>query len=79
MQHIEEQVLAAIALGEDGREDCGPHLAHCRVCAAELDAFMRVVAGARAGSPADIPRRPPERVWSVVKRTMGRAGRPESD
>lgn len=79
MEHIEARLLAAIALDEDCREECGPHLDRCQVCSAELAALMTVVDSARACSPADVPLGPPERVWSAVRRAMGRSVHPEGD
>lgn len=66
MSHLDPDVAALLALGEDvADEQQQSHLAHCAECAAEVEAFRRTVAAGRRGAaPALL--QPPARVWDAI-------------
>lgn len=74
MQHLHEETLSLLALGEPASAEEQAHLDSCPHCAGELAAFSRVVAVGRSsvpggsGLPADDY--PPSSVWEGIHRTL---------
>ncbi|HEY5357918.1 MAG TPA: anti-sigma factor [Streptosporangiaceae bacterium] len=83
MSHLDPDLLALIALGEE-TEDPGQHLAGCAECRAEVDQFAAVVAtarhggdqsgegrtGAGRGGPVQLTQPPPE-LWDRIAVAAG--------
>ncbi|WP_435737670.1 anti-sigma factor [Cellulosimicrobium sp. PMB13] len=70
MQHIDDETLALLALGEDVLDDAArAHLGSCDACTAEVDGLRSVVDDARAGGP-DLVAPDPD-VWNRVHAELG--------
>ena len=67
MSHVDPEVLALIALGEQaGPPDAHAHLAHCAHCAHELRSLSSVVTVARQTGSADRLVSPPAALWHRI-------------
>ncbi|WP_405375670.1 MULTISPECIES: anti-sigma factor domain-containing protein [unclassified Microbacterium] len=73
MSHLDPDVAALLALGEQVDEADQAHLDACADCRAEVDAFARAVGAGRAGS-ADGLLTPPDRVWGSISSELGLSG-----
>lgn len=70
MQHIDDETLALLALGEDVLDDAArAHLGTCPGCATEVDGLRSVVDDARAGGP-DLVAPGPD-VWDRIQAELG--------
>ncbi|MBD5784744.1 anti-sigma factor [Cellulosimicrobium terreum] len=76
MQHIDDETLALLALGEDVLDDdASAHLATCPACGAAVDDLARVVDGARSAEPADRQLvAPGPDVWARIEEELGLGG-----
>ncbi|ROP27072.1 anti-sigma factor [Pseudokineococcus lusitanus] len=70
--HATDDELAGLALGEPADARLEQHLAGCARCRAVLVADRRAVDAGRAGEPADLLRRPPDRVLDAVLAEVAR-------
>jgi anti-sigma-K factor RskA len=66
-QHLDEETVSLLALGEQAGHAAGQHLAACEYCGAELASLRAVVSAAR--EPAEIM--PPSRVWEGIAAATG--------
>ncbi|GIG54930.1 anti-sigma factor [Demequina activiva] len=66
MSHLDEEALAALALG-DGRPDDSSHVGACAQCRSELDAFEAAALRVGAASGAGPLLTPPDRVWDAIR------------
>ena len=67
MAHVDPEVIALIALGEDaGTPDDRAHLADCESCQAELRRLAETVTVARQGGAGDLLVSPPPELWSRI-------------
>lgn len=72
MRHVEPEVLALLALGEDAAApDDTAHLGTCDECSTELAALHRIVAAGRETTPEDVPTAPPPVVWERITAELG--------
>ena len=72
--HVDDDVLALLALGEPVDEAARAHVAGCAECAAEVASLGRVVEVGRAASLAtDAPVAPPPSVWAGIQAELGLA------
>ncbi len=71
MRHIDPDLLALLALGEDTGEDAPAHLASCPDCRAELRQLTEVVTAARSGPDIVQLDAPPPGLWSRVAAAAG--------
>lgn len=70
MQHIDDETLALLALGEDVLDDAArAHLGTCPDCATEVDGLRSVVDDARAGGPELVA--PGPAVWDRIHAELG--------
>lgn len=65
MSHLDPDVLALIALGDDVTDSQRAHLASCAACSAEVHAFEETAAVARSADPDDLMT-PPAHVWDAI-------------
>ncbi len=70
--HATDDELAGLALGEPAGALLQEHLTGCARCRAVLADDRRAVDAGRAGEPADLPRRPPDRVLDAVLAEVAR-------
>src|SRR3954464_15212338 len=78
MQHVDQEALAMLALGETPASGVVEHLLDCPACAQELAALRHVVAVARSADPADAELEvPPEEVWNGIAAELGGAAGPD--
>lgn len=66
MSHLDDESLAAVALG-DGRPQDADHVAQCEQCRSEVASFSSVAALAAGASGAGALLTPPERVWDAIR------------
>src|SRR5690349_3502681 len=67
VSHVDPEVLALIALGEEaGGPDAHAHLARCAHCAHELHTLASVVTVARQGGDGGRLDNPPPTLWSRI-------------
>lgn len=73
MQHVDPEVLALLALGEDDAASPADHahLASCAGCRAEVDSFAQVTGVARSEEVGLVT--PPAEVWDRVRDELGLA------
>lgn len=67
MEHVDEDTLALLALGEPATDAERAHVAGCGRCSAELAELSAVVAVGRVTVPADAPTAPPPQVWARIR------------
>jgi hypothetical protein len=69
MSHPDEEVLAAVALGDDPglRPDLREHVRSCVECSATVASLREVVSYARAGADAPPMVAPPKDLWSRIE------------
>lgn len=80
MRHLDQDVLALMALGEPVHDDAGRgHLESCADCRNELASLKSVVATARSVTPADEVVPPPPHVWDGIRDELGLSPRLEPD
>ena len=72
MQHIDDETLALLALGEDVLDDdARAHLSSCPECADAVARLARVVDAFDGADPADELVAPDAAVWSRVQAELG--------
>lgn len=72
MSHLDPEVLALLALGEQvGGEEDRAHLAECADCAADLSAMRHTVTVARSTVDEPELEQPAPRVWSAIAADLG--------
>ena len=70
--HVDPEVLALLALGEDaGDASDRDHLVVCTPCVEEVASFAAVVSVGRAVTPVDSPVSPPPAVWNAIRAELG--------
>jgi hypothetical protein len=69
--HIDPDLLALLALGEDAAAEDRAHLASCPECATELQQLTKVVSVTRSGSDLRVLDPPPPGLWSRVAAAAG--------
>jgi hypothetical protein len=69
--HIDPDLLALLALGEDAAADERAHLASCPECATELQQLTKVVSVTRSGPDLRVLDPPPPGLWSRVAAAAG--------
>lgn len=71
MSHLDPDVAALIALGEDTADEAErAHLEECATCAAEVAAYQRtIIAGRSVGREPLLT--PPPRVWESIRSELG--------
>ncbi len=68
VEHVDEEALALIALGEPAGDDADRrHLAGCAECAAEVSTLAAVVATGRSLTDADVLVAPRAAVWDRIR------------
>ncbi|GAB7190863.1 hypothetical protein NUM3379_15700 [Kineococcus sp. NUM-3379] len=67
--HVPEDDLVLLALGEDAGPGAAAHVTSCGSCAAELDAWRRVVRAGRGAEPVPVP--PPAGTWEAIAAQTG--------
>ncbi|MHA6764033.1 anti-sigma factor [Streptacidiphilus sp. PAMC 29251] len=75
MQHIDEDTLAMIALGEASDPTTAAHLQQCDQCRADEALLRRAVTGLRNADPLENSRfpAPPPHVWKGIAEQLGTA------
>lgn len=76
MQHLHDEALTLLALGEEPTPEESEHLRACACCSEELESYRRVVSIGRATAPAEAGNRapatyPPASVWAGIHRELG--------
>ena len=71
MSHIDPELLALRALGEELPASDDLHLAECAICAAEVDSLREVVGLGRSLEGDDVLVAPPASVWSRIAAGTG--------
>lgn len=71
MQHLDEESLSLLALGEDLGDDAADHLRSCADCGAELEGLRRVVVAARPGPEDAALAQPGPHVWAGIHSALG--------
>ncbi len=71
MAHIDPDLLALLALGEDAAAEDRAHLASCPECATELRQLTKVVSVTRSGPDLRALDTPPPGLWSRVAAAAG--------
>ena len=71
MAHIDPDLLALLALGEDAAAEDRAHLASCPACATELRQLTKVVSVTRGGPDLRALDTPPPALWSRVAAAAG--------
>ena len=71
MPHIDPDLLALLALGEDPAAQDRAHLASCPECATELQQLTKVVSVSRSGPDLRVLDSPPPGLWSRVAAEAG--------
>ncbi len=79
MEHVAEEDLALLALGEPASEAVRAHVARCEECAAAVAELAAVVAVGRAVTPGDALVPPPPQVWTGIRDELGLAADLEPD
>jgi Anti-sigma-K factor rskA len=69
--HIDPDLLALLALGEDAAAGDRAHLASCPECATELQQLTKVVSVTRSGPDLRVLDPPPPGLWSRVAAAAG--------
>jgi len=67
MSHLDPEVAALLAMGEQPSDDERRHLDACPECSAEVSSFARAVIAGRARGGAEALLTPPERVWESIR------------
>jgi hypothetical protein len=67
MSHLDPEVAALLAMGEDPTDDERRHLDDCADCAAEVASFDRAIVAGRAARSSDALLTPPDRVWESIR------------
>lgn len=73
MSHLDPEVAALLAMGEDAGPDAQRHLEVCAECAAEVASFERAVLAGRATREGDTLLTPPDRVWESIRSELALA------
>ncbi|MFF0201431.1 anti-sigma factor [Streptomyces sp. NPDC005017] len=72
MEHVDEETLALMALGEDSSPSAKDHVRHCAHCARELAALTRVVSALRTPSIHEHElTSPPVDLWDSIADELG--------
>ncbi len=69
MQHLHDDALALLALGEHPSAEESAHLAECDQCRSEISAYSRVVKAGRSVAPSGSV--PPPAVWAGIHEALG--------
>ncbi|MCM3696315.1 anti-sigma factor [Microbacterium oleivorans] len=67
MSHLDPEVAALLAMGEQVSDDDQRHLDSCPECAAEVASFARAVEAGRATRTGEELLTPPDRVWESIR------------
>lgn len=74
MEHVDDDGLALVALGEPVPDADRAHLDHCPRCAAEVASLAAVVAVGRSVTPADTLVAPAPAVWDRIRAELDLGG-----
>ena len=69
MQHLHDDALALLALGEEPSAEESAHLENCEQCRSEISAYGRVVKAGRSTAPSGSV--PPPAVWAGIHEALG--------
>lgn len=69
MQHLHDDALALLALGEEPSAEESAHLEQCEQCRSEISAYGRVVRAGRSTVPDGSV--PPPAVWAGIHEALG--------
>jgi len=69
MQHLHDDALALLALGEDPTAEEAAHLEGCGQCRTEISGYGRVVKAGRSAVPSGSV--PPPAVWAGIHEALG--------
>ncbi|SDG20587.1 anti-sigma factor [Microbacterium sp. 77mftsu3.1] len=67
MSHLDPEVAALLAMGEQASDEDRRHLDACADCAAEVASFARAVLAGRATGEGEALLTPPDRVWESIR------------
>lgn len=67
MSHLDPEVAALLAMGEQPSADESRHLDACPECSAEVSSFSRAVVAGRATGEGQPLLTPPDRVWESIR------------
>lgn len=67
MSHLDPEVAALLAMGEQPSDADRRHLDACADCRAEVDSFGRAVLAGRASGAGEPLLTPPDRVWESIR------------
>lgn len=73
MSHLDPDVAALLALGEDVDAASAAHVAECAECAADVAAFRRAIAAGKSTAVREPLLTPPPRVWDAISAELGLA------
>lgn len=79
MEHVDDDVLALVALGEPVPDADRVHLDHCPRCAAEAESLTAVVTVGRSVTPADTLVAPAPAVWDRIRSELDLEGAAAAD
>ncbi|WP_404320245.1 anti-sigma factor domain-containing protein [Arthrobacter luteolus] len=68
MQHLHDDALALLALGEEPAAEESAHLESCEQCRSEISAYGRVVRAGRSSAPEGSV--PPPAVWAGIHQAL---------
>jgi len=69
MQHLHDDALALLSLGEEPSAEESAHLEQCEQCRSEVSAYGRVVKAGRSAAPDGSV--PPPAVWAGIHEALG--------
>ena len=69
MQHLHDDALALLALGEEPSAEESAHLNDCEQCRSEIISYGRVVRAGRSSAPSGSV--PPPEVWAGIHEALG--------
>jgi len=76
--HPDDEVLAALALGEEVPGDVTAHLAHCQSCRAVLADLRRILDQVRAAESVEL-HEPPVSVWAAISAATSASAAPDDE
>ena len=66
IDHVDEETIALLALGESSAGSDAEHLHSCASCQAKVDQLRAVVEAARLVTDQDRPMSPPDALWQAI-------------
>ncbi|MCO7202207.1 anti-sigma factor [Microbacterium sp. CnD16-F] len=78
MSHLDPEVAALLAMGEQPSADEQHHLDSCADCTAEVASFARAVAAGRATRTGEELLTPPDRVWESIRSELALPSEPST-